>query len=144
MNSPARFIDNNDGSITDKTTGLTWTREDSWQSEAKWFTWDEAVEYYRHLNHIRFCGYADWRLPAREEALSLYDPDAVNQDKYDSEIHLDPVFPAGSLPTIWINEELSGNDGTILDFRNGEIRPLYKSKSGRMAIRPVRSGAKIR
>ncbi len=138
----SRFTDNNDGSITDQNTGLIWTREDSWQSEAKWVTWDEAVEHFRRLNQIKFCGHNDWRLPLREEALGLYDPTANNKDKYEKEIHLDPIFPAGSLPTIWIHEELTGNEGYILDFRNGEIRPLFKSKSGRMAIRSVRGTMK--
>jgi hypothetical protein len=32
-----------------------------------------------------------------------------------------------------------GNEGYILDFRNGEVRLLFKSKTGRMAARPVRT-----
>jgi hypothetical protein len=32
-----------------------------------------------------------------------------------------------------------GNEGYILDLRNGEVRLLFKSKTGRMAARPVRN-----
>jgi len=137
MNSSSNFTDNGDGSITDQKTGLTWTREDTWQSETKWVTWDEAKDHIIHLCYIKFCGCNEWRFPTTEEVLSLYDPEAVNTDKYGHEIHLDPVFPAGSLPTIWTDGRFTGNESDILDFRNGEIRSLNKSKSGRMAVRAV-------
>jgi len=110
MNSSSHFTDNNDGTITDQKTGLTWTKEDTWQSEAKWMTWDEAKDHIINLGQIRFCGSVDWRFPTNEEALNLYDPDAVNSDKYGNEIHLDPVFPSGSLPTIWLDGHFTGSD----------------------------------
>lgn len=134
----SRFVDNQDGSITDAETGLTWAREDSWQSDQKWVTWDEAVEHAQHLCNIRFAGNTDWRMPSMEEVQTLYDTTQTNQDKYGATLHLDPIFPTGPLPTVWVKDEIPGNDGTVFDFRNGETRSLYKSKSGRMAVRPVR------
>lgn len=139
MSDSDRFTNNQNGSITDKKYGLMWTREDSWQTEAKWFTWDEAKDHVRFLNDEHFAGHTDWRIPSTEEAQTLYDPEAVNQDKYDKNIHLDPVFPPGPLATVWLDDDFSSNEGSILDFSNGEIRGLYKSKSGRMAVRPVRN-----
>jgi hypothetical protein len=137
MDDSSRFIDNNDGSILDNKTGLLWTKEDSWQTDAKWVSWDEANEQGKHLCYLKFCGYQDWRLPTTAEALTLYDPEAVNTNKYGKEMHLPSIFPAGGLSTIWL-VEFTGNDGSILDFANGEVRPLYMSKSGRMAARLVR------
>jgi len=134
----SRFIDNQDGSITDTRTGLVWTKEDTWQTEATWSTWDEAMRYTYRLNDKKFCGFTDWRLPTRVEGNSLYCPDSIVKDKYGNDLHLDPVFPQGGLPTMWMDEYGTGNDGYIFDFRNGEIRDLYKNKSGRMAARPVR------
>jgi len=64
--------------------------------------------------------------------------DKENYDKYETKIYLDPIFPKGPLPTIWIHEAMLGNEGYILDLRNGEVRLLFKSKTGRMAARPVR------
>ena len=142
MTSSSRFTDNNDGTVTDQTTELTWIKEDTWQSEAKWVTWDEAKDHIQNLCGNRFCGKNDWRFPTNDEILSLYDPDAVNTDKYGKAIYLDPIFPSGALPTVWTDGHFTGNDGYILDFRNGEIRSLYKSKSGRMAVRPVRGEMK--
>ncbi len=140
MNATPRFQDNGDGSILDTATGLTWTKEDSWQKENVWVTWDEALQHARELSNHKFCGHSDWRLPTRLEVESLYDTGVKNQDKYGKDIHLDPAFPSGPLPTVWIHEDFTGNEGFIFDFRDGEVRPLFKSKSGRMAVRPVRGG----
>jgi hypothetical protein len=137
MEDSPRFIDNNDGSILDNQTGLVWTREDSWQTDAKWVTWDEAAEHAKHLCYLKFCGHQDWRIPTTAEALTLYAPESVNTNKYGKEMHLPTIFPAGGLSTIWLNE-YNGNEGSILDFANGEVRPLFLSKSGRMSTRLVR------
>ena len=132
-----RFIDNQDGTITDSTTELVWMQEDAWQKEAKWFTWDEAADLVHDLNNIKLGGFRDWRLPTEEEIQSLYHEKATNQDKYGKEIHLWPAFPSGGLATVWLKGE-SGQEGTLFDFKNGEFRPMYKSKSGRMTVRLVR------
>lgn len=133
-----RFKDNGDGSVIDTVSGLSWAKEDSWQIDVKWFTWDEAAEYAKHMNYIRLGGFQDWRLPYVEEARTLYSTDWENFDKYDTTINLAPIFPKGCLPTIWLKDDGGGHDGIIFDFRNGESRPLYRSKSGRMSARPVR------
>ena len=137
MSNKERFIDNQDGTITDSTTELMWMQEDAWQNEAKWFTWDEAIELANYFNSIKLGGFQDWRLPTEEEIQSLYHEKASNQDKYGKEIHLWPAFPSGGLATVWLKGE-SGQEGTLFDFKNGEFRPMYKSKSGRMTVRLVR------
>ena len=141
MNQETRYRDNGNGTVTDIANEITWTQEDSWQMETKWVTWDEADEHIRHLSDIKFAGYNDWRLPSKAEAVTLYGADLENKDKYGNRLYLDPVFPEGALPTIWIHEPMSGEDGYILDLRNGEVRRLYKSKSGRMAARAVRNNS---
>lgn len=137
MSPKERFTDNNNGTITDTKTELTWCKEDTWQSDGKWVSWDEAMDHVFHCRDTRFGGTTEWRLPGHEEVLSIYDQEAKNTDKYGNEIHLPTIFPPGPLSTIWIHEHFTGNDGYILDFKTGEIRTLYKSKSGRMAARPV-------
>ena len=112
-------------------------REDAWQKETKWYTWDEAAELANYFNDIKFAGFQNWRLPNEEEIQSLYHSQASNQDKYGKKIHLFEAFPSGGLSTVWLKGE-SGHEGTLFDFKNGEFRPLYKSKSGRMTVRLVR------
>ena len=136
----SRFIDSQDGTITDSQTGLVWSKEDSWQKEEKWVTWDEAMEFARHLVDLELGGRKNWRLPRIEEAKTLYDPEQVIQDKYGKNIHLDPVFPSGSLGNIWIHEIGSGDEGYFLNLTIGEIARKFKSVAGRMAARPVSDG----
>ena len=137
MSESDRFIDNQDGTLTDTQTTLTWFLEDGWQREAKWFTWDEAHELAVDMNNLKFCSFQDWRLPLEDEIRTLYNPEVINHDKYEKENHLDTVFPPGGLSTVWLKGE-GGSYGTLFDFKNGEVRPIYKSKSGRMTVRFVR------
>ena len=137
MSDPERFKDNQDGTLTDTKTTLMWLREDGWQREAKWFTWDEAHEFSIYMNGIKFCGFQDWRLPVEDEIRTLYNPEVTNHDKYEKENHLESAFPPGGQSTVWLKGE-GGSYGSLFDFKNGEVRPLYKSKSGRMSVRLVR------
>lgn len=133
----SRFTDNNDGTITDNETGLMWAKEDSWQVESRWLSWDEAREYTNNMSYQKLAGYNDWRLPEKEELLSLVDPDHSIQDKYGKDMKMNPVFPSGPLATAWTADGI-GQDGYIVNFTTGKADTLYKSKSGRMAVRGVR------
>lgn len=62
-----RFIDNNDGTITDRLTGLIWQAQGLIGSDFK--TWEEALTY---ANNLELAGYNDWRLPNVHELNSLY------------------------------------------------------------------------
>ena len=66
-NFPNAFVDNGDGTLTDKITGLMWQKAGS-PSE---MTFDAAGKYVQELNLSRFGGYEDWRLPTLEELCSL-------------------------------------------------------------------------
>ena len=137
MSESDRFKDNKDGTLTDTQTTLTWFLEDGWQREAKWFTWDEAHDLAIDINNLKFCSFQDWRLPLEDEIRTLYNPEVINHDKYEKENHLDTIFPPGGQSTVWLKGE-GGSYGTLFDFKNGEVRPIYKSKSGRMTVRFVR------
>src|SRR5512138_1566128 len=55
--------------VRDNMTGLLWPANGSLTQET--FSWTGAFEYIAVLNKEKFCGYRDWRLPTREELLSL-------------------------------------------------------------------------
>ena len=60
-----RFVINQDQTVTDVTTGLTWDR-----TEAGLMTWDQAMDYAKGLSRA---GATDWRLPTRQELATLLD-----------------------------------------------------------------------
>lgn len=80
------FADNSDGAVTDRATGLMWTKEDS----AKGLNWQEALAWTQTKNAANYLGHSDWRLPNAKELQSLVDysrsPDTT------SSAAIDPLF----------------------------------------------------
>jgi hypothetical protein len=70
---PVRFIDHDDGTVTDRETGLMWTRDADLPAETLLFY--EALSYIEEMNkgNLTNFGYTDWRLPTLEELRSLKD-----------------------------------------------------------------------
>ncbi len=60
------FVDNGDGTITDRATGLMWMKSDSGLT----YNWEEALAYSENLV---YAGYDDWRLPNAKELQSIVD-----------------------------------------------------------------------
>ena len=64
-----KFADNNDGTITDKATGLMWEKDDSKTG----MNWEEALSWVQQKNSEDYLGYNDWRLPNVKELQSIVD-----------------------------------------------------------------------
>jgi hypothetical protein len=79
------FVDNRDGTITDRATGLTWSQVDGGRA----MTWPQALAYAENLV---LAGHDDWRLPNAKELQSIVDytrsPDATDSPA------LSPLFRA--------------------------------------------------
>jgi len=72
----ARFVDNGDGTISDKQTGLMWTKNSTpaIPSSAKCSTNKEVrntVAFVNCLNQNKLAGHSDWRMPSILELASL-------------------------------------------------------------------------
>jgi hypothetical protein len=98
------FADNGDGTITDRATGLTWSREDS----GKGMNWEEALAWVQAKNQEKHLGRDDWRLPDAKELQSLADytraPEAADPSRRGPAI--DPLFRVkrledGEVPFFW-------------------------------------------
>jgi hypothetical protein len=83
------FVDNGNGTVTEKATGLMWQKAGS-SSEMKFYTADKYIE---ELNSNRFGGHSDWRLPTMEELCSLLEATPNEYGKF-----IDKLFdPAQSV-----------------------------------------------
>lgn len=62
------FVDNNDGTVTDRATKLMWQKTD----DGNTYNWKEALVYAKNSE---LAGYSDWRLPNTKELQSIVDYD---------------------------------------------------------------------
>lgn len=60
------FTDNGNGTVTDRTTGLSWQKQDDGITR----NWAAAVAYCEKLS---LGGHEDWRLPSKKELMSIID-----------------------------------------------------------------------
>jgi len=87
------FVDNTDGTITDRATNLMWQKSGSNPLEYK-----EINGYIAHLNRQRFAGYNDWRLPTIEELLS------IKEKKKRNGLYINPIFDSRQ-DTCWTSDK---------------------------------------
>lgn len=85
---PAHYITNDfqineNGTVTDRTTGLIWQKAGSDHP----VTWHEARGYVERLNQTRFAGHANWRLPTISELMSL-----LTEVPHAGDLCIEPVF----------------------------------------------------
>jgi hypothetical protein len=75
--APAKrpFVDNGDGTVTDKSTGLIWVRDPMAAGVGNRCTWPEAV---RACAKLKYASSEHWRLPNRNELQSLVDYTIAN------------------------------------------------------------------
>jgi hypothetical protein len=108
------FVDNSDGTVTDKATGLMWQRSGSASSLRN----SGAKEYIKRLNQERFAGHSDWRMPTVEELASLLERSSK------SGAHIAPLF-AHKQNICWTVDKYDESRTRlrvwIVDFKGGQI-----------------------
>ncbi|MCI4627199.1 MAG: DUF1566 domain-containing protein [Candidatus Magnetoovum sp. WYHC-5] len=71
----AGMVDNGDGTVTDKQTGLMLAKDASTPTvgscEGGLMHWDEAHKYIKCLNSANYLRHNDWKLPTKEQWESL-------------------------------------------------------------------------
>ena len=102
------LVDNEDGTITDPNSGLTWKKTDAWLDKKVFYTWQNHQEYVDWVNQNKdqFGGYDNWRIPTKVESVTLFDKTGVKQlmDKNGTYYPIDSIFAPGGASNTWISE----------------------------------------
>ncbi len=85
---PKDYVDNEDGTVTDKVTSLVWQKEAS----SPLYYWDTQKELAK-LNARKSGGHQDWRVPTLEELCSLLDSAKNPQGFYTPPAFNNPPAP---------------------------------------------------
>jgi hypothetical protein len=122
----AELVDNNDGTVTDTASGLIWQ-----QAEPGAMSWDAALAYCESLE---LAGHDDWRLPNRNELLSIVNYEASNPS-------IDTLFfPGATSSAYWSSTTYASNTDYAWDVYFGEGGITNFSKTNSYNVRAVRGG----
>ncbi|MBF0344856.1 MAG: DUF1566 domain-containing protein [Nitrospirae bacterium] len=127
----SRFVDNRDGTITDTSTGLMWTKDANLAGRK---TWHEALDYVDSMNKgAGTYGHTDWRLPGKKELVSLvgYAPYVWLKSQ---------GFTNVQLGSYWSSTTYAGStsDAWVVGMYDGDVNAYGKSFN--VYVWPVRSG----
>ena len=109
-----RFVDNGNGTVTDRKTKLMWMKDDSYIIYQRFLIFSIAKKFVDKMNAESFGGYSDWRIPSKEEAHSLY----YREKEKHWQVVTKPKLPDyGNLITSFAVAERNGQ--TVARNRNG-------------------------
>jgi hypothetical protein len=133
----SKFIAYNDGTVLDTRTRLMWAAKDNGDG----INWSDAKSY---CANYRGGGYTDWRLPAQDELVGLYDKaktykSACNfsYELFGCRVHLTELIRL-TCNFIWASETRDSK-ATYFDFYSGNWGWSNKSAFGLQRVLPVRS-----
>jgi len=121
------FVDNGNGTVTDRVTGLMWQKEGS----NNYMEGSDAQAYVDTLNRMRFSGYADWRLPTIEELASL-----IESKKSSEGLNIDPLF-SKKQEYCWSSDKLRPDVLWCVYFPDGIVMTTFH-KTWQYMVRAVR------
>lgn len=140
INDKSPLIDNGNGTVTDKSTGLMWkqcsegtTAGANCTAPHIQFTWDRALLRSPDVNLDGFAGYKDWRLPNKKELESIIEKTCVWPA-------IDQTMFPNTLGSYWTSSPSGdyASQAWRVSFDYGVGGWDYKSNTG--YIRLVRSG----
>ena len=134
-----QFIDNGDGTVTDKTSGLMWAKSDNlgnidWRQAKKWVT-------YTFLYTIQ-TRYEDWRLPTLKEIQTLFNKKEAYKGVETECGMIVKIVPQVKLTCGWVwTSETKDISATVFTFETGYPFPDLKihNKAHRaLAVRSIK------
>lgn len=139
----SRFIDNNDGTITDTKTQLMWkkcldgqTGSQCNEGSALTYTWQNALQRVKSINDtIGFANYVDWRMPNIKEIYSLVERTcvypAINLTVFPNDISGLEDISWSSTPYVYTYF----TDRTMsVSFYRGDTNAMHRSENGLLRL----------
>jgi hypothetical protein len=127
----SRFVINENGTLTDKETKITWMRcamGQKWDGKtctgkAHEYSWQEARDAIAELNSDTFGEPSSWRLPLVPELASI-----VERKCFEPRVNLS-IFPSTPSKAFWTGMEQKGDTerAYAIDFGRGRVMPGKKS-----------------
>jgi uncharacterized protein DUF1566 len=137
----SRFIDNENDTITDSETNLTWFKKDSRQITGKWMHLEKSEKFANEQNKVKFGGFEDWRVPKLEDIKTLFDKNFSLMDFGKNEIHIPPAFEPGCADSTW-TDTVNGERAMMFSLVKGRSSWINKFGEGPFAVRLVRGTRK--
>jgi hypothetical protein len=127
----ATLVDNGNGTVTDKKTGLMWQK----QGDARQYDWYQAT--WNVCKALRTGGYSDWRLPSKGELTTIVDKSAPQSGPTIKTSYFPGTMKAG----YWSSTPDAGKPdfAWLVDFVKGYVIPAV-DKRNHWHVRCVRGG----
>ena len=120
-------MDNGDGTITDKITGLVWEKEGA----SSLYYWD-AQKRIENLNDRKLGGHGNWRIPTLEELCSLLDSTSNPKGYYTPSVFGNAQSPCWTSDIDELHRlAIFTKIRFSVDFSKGEISSFASEHSGR-------------
>jgi hypothetical protein len=128
-----RFMTNNDGTVSDTKTGLTWKKCSEGQSgadcrtgAAKTYTWQGALQQAQSVNNSVGDGNKNWRLPDIKELDSI-----VEEQCFKPSINI-AIFPESQSNVYWSSSSIliyGSSSVMTVNFDDGSSNGYLKSSN---------------
>jgi hypothetical protein len=97
---------------------------------------ENETSWIGEVNDEAFAGFTNWRVPTREELLSIVDTSVAACGR--AMPCIDPIFGPTQASEYWSSTEVSPNVAWIVIFSSGNLK--FGTKVDRVLVRAVRSG----
>jgi hypothetical protein len=142
MKAEAKLLDNNNGTVTDKNTGLMWQKCSAGQNNdgacsgtAGEYNWYEATGNV--CKGLRTGGHSDWRLPSKSELVTIVDLSAPQSGPT-----INPSYFPGTIKAGYWSSTADASKpdlAWLVDFVKGYVIPAVNKKN-HWYVRCVRTG----
>ncbi len=128
--SDGRYIDHEDGTITDTKTGLMWTKKDSHADLGKCLNFVASKSY---VSKLTTGDYSNWRLPTVKEYKGIYEESKKNKG-----LHFDSIFTVAAGTFYWSSETVGSEKARFVFFLNGVVFEYFHGSCYNKGVRAVR------